>query len=424
MPSVTDSAPATLLCQNCGAVVPQGADVCPACGRVLSTRSSKTVLAVTLFLIFAGFAVTQYIVNLHRVTEAALAVRWFNRGDEAMKVDMPALAANDYRTALSYDRENRQYRLRLAEALLADNRLNEASAHLLSLWDQEPADGEVNLTLARLSARRGDFPTAVRYYSNAINGVWSEQPRSKRIAARFELTRLLMQHQQRAQARAELIALQADGSPDPADQQLLGQMLLQVNEPARAIDAYDQVLANDPANSEAWMGKGEALLSLANYAEAERAFAKAAEKEPAGANAEQQLALVREILRSDPAIRGLSLAERANRVSDAFDSAMKRLISCATRQGIDLTMQKGGASRRLPEPKLLLPCKVRRWQKLPLPVICNCYTPVPWRNSPPLPRRLCAKIPTRWSRPWNTFSRSNAAWKTLARPPTSKTAPC
>jgi predicted Zn-dependent protease len=149
------------------------------------------VLAVTLVLIIAGFVFTQYFVNLHRQMESDLAVRWFTRGEQAMQAQLPAAAAEDYRNALSYDPDNRQYRLRLAQALLAANRWNEARAHLTSLWEEEPADGEVNLTLARLNAQRGDYSNTIRYYGNAINGVWNDDPRKRRIATRFELARAI-----------------------------------------------------------------------------------------------------------------------------------------------------------------------------------------------------------------------------------------
>ncbi len=192
-------------------------------------------LAIMLLLIFAGFAFTQYVVQRHRATEAALAKRWFNRGNEAMQANLPSVAAEDYRTALTYDRENDEYRLRLAQALLAANRLNEARSHLDSLWEEEPASGEVNLALARLHVRRGDRARAIRYYNNAIDGVWDEQPRQQRIATRFELVRYLMQQHDLARAQAELMAQQADGPPDPSDQLLLGQLFLQAKDPTRAI---------------------------------------------------------------------------------------------------------------------------------------------------------------------------------------------
>jgi tetratricopeptide (TPR) repeat protein len=345
MSSVTTSPPAVTHCQTCGKQIPAGADSCPACGRNNRAGSPRITLAILLILIFAGFAFTQYIVRLHRNTEASLAKRWFNRGNQAMQANLPAVAAEDYRTALTYDRENDEYRLRLAQALLADNRLNEARSHLESLWEEEPASGDVNLALARLHVRRGDRARAIGYYNNAINGVWDEQPRQQRITTRFELVRYLMQQHDLARAQAELLALQADGPPDPSDQLLLGQMLLQANDPAHAIEAYDTVVSNDPRNADAWLGKGMAALQLGDYPQAGQALANALEHDSHSDQARQQLELAREILRIDPAFRGLSVAERSRRVAEAFRVALKRLTGCASEKGYQLAPEitKAGA---------------------------------------------------------------------------------
>jgi tetratricopeptide (TPR) repeat protein len=344
MPFVTDSAPATTRCQNCGTEIPPAAGRCPSCGRSLNARSAKVVLAITLFGIILGFALTQYFVNVHRATESSLAVRWFTRGNQAMQARLPAAAAEDYRTALSYDPENGEDRLRLAQALLADNRLNEAQSHLFSLWEDEPADGEVNLTLARLHAKKGDYTKAVRYYGDAINGVWDEEPRRRRIATRFELVHYLMQQSKLAQAQAELAALQADAPTDPADQLLLASLLLQVNEAQRSLDAYDAVLAHDPKNAQAWLGKGEAAMALGDYIEAERSLANAVDGDHNLSGAHEQLELARQILRFNPSLRGLSLAERSARVAEAFHVALERLNGCAKQQGYSLAAPTSQAS--------------------------------------------------------------------------------
>jgi tetratricopeptide (TPR) repeat protein len=311
---------------------------------VVSARSAKMVLLATLVLVIAGFALTQYLVDLHRATETSLAVRWFTRGEQAMQANLPAVAAEDYRTALSHDRANTHYRLRLAEALLAANRLVEARSHLFSLWEEEPANGEVNLTLARLYVRRGDYSQAVRYYGNAINGVWDEQPRWRRVATRFELAHYFMRQNKQAQAQAELMALQADGPYDPAEQLLLANLLLQVNEPKRAAEAYDAVLARDPNNAQAWLGKGQASMALGNYINAEHAIASAVDRDPKLDDARQQLELVRQALRLNPALRRLSLAERSRRVAEAFQISLKRLSSCAIQQGYTLADLRQAAS--------------------------------------------------------------------------------
>jgi len=343
MPSATQTEPAVAHCQSCGAEVAPDSDHCPACGRLLRQRSTRITLAFTLLLIVAGLALTQYFVNLHRATELGLAQRWFMRGEDAMQANLPKFAAEAYRTALNYDRENEQYRLRLAQALVADNRLAEARAHLLSLWEEEPANGEVNLTLARLEARRGRYSQAVRYYNDAINGVWQDEPRKRRTEARFELTRYFMQQQKWPRAQAESLALLADAPPDPADQLQLGQILLQVNEPAHALQAYNTVLSEDPNHAQAWLGAGQAYLALSNFVEAEHATAQSVGHDPNLPEARDQLELVREVLRVDPSLRGLPLAERASRAAKAFQAALTRLSACATQQHIDLAAT-GGAT--------------------------------------------------------------------------------
>ena len=334
IPSVTN--PPVVRCENCGAEISQDADRCPECGQLTSSPSSKIALAVTLLLLMAGAAFTQYFVKLHRQTEYDMARRWFARGGEAMQAGMPNTAAEDYRTALSYDRENNEYRLRLAEALLGGNQLNEAAAHLGSLWEDEPANGEVNLDLARVYVRKQKMKDAVRYYRNAINGVWPEHPIKNRIAVRFELSRYLMQQQDHAEAQAEVMALLADPPPDPADKVQLGQLLLEVHEPEHAADVFSGILAKEHNNAAAWLGKAEALLALGDYASAERSYESALEHDPKSTEARQQLAFVKELLRVAPGLRGLSLAERAHRVADAFTVAWQRLADCAAQNGLTL----------------------------------------------------------------------------------------
>jgi tetratricopeptide (TPR) repeat protein len=344
MPSLTNSAPATHRCTRCGNNFPTGSLECPSCGRVAGTQSARITLAVTLLLILAGVAFTQYFVALHRSTENSLANRWFVRGGQAMEAHLPDVAADDYRTALSYDPGNREYRLRLAQSLLAGNHLGEARAHLLSLWDEEPSSGEVNLTLARLSAKRGNANNAIRYYSNAIDGVWQDDPRKERVAVRFELSDYLMQQHKTTQAQSELMALLAEGPRETADQLRLGQLLLEVNEPEHTVEVDDAILAKDSANAEAWTQKGQALLALNRYVDAEHALASAVEHNPNLDDARRQLDILREALRLDTSLRGLSWSDRAKRAVESFHAAWIRLNNCAAQQGISLVSAQSVAA--------------------------------------------------------------------------------
>ncbi|HZP22589.1 MAG TPA: tetratricopeptide repeat protein [Terriglobales bacterium] len=336
MPSATQTAPAVAECQHCGAEVPPESGHCPSCGRLQRDRSTKITLAIALLLVLAGVILTQWFVSLHRQTELGLARRWFARGEQAMQAQLYKFAAEAYRTALNYDRENDEYRLRLAQALVADNRLAEAHAHLITLWAEEPANGEVNLTLARLEARRGHATEAVRYYNDAINSVWSDAPRRHRNETRLELARYLMQQRSPARAQAELLALLADAPTIPADQLMLAQMLLEVNDPEHSLQAFSALLTKDSGNAQAWLGESEAYLALGNYLEAAHAAAKAVDHDPKLEEARSQLELTREIARIDPAPRGLPLSERADRAARAFDTALTRLQACASQQHLDL----------------------------------------------------------------------------------------
>lgn len=300
------------------------------------------LIAVVLFLIVL-FALTRYLVRLHRHRELTLAQTWFARGNRAMETGYPAIAAEDYRTALSYDRENDQYRLRLAEALLAERHYPEASSHLLNLWEEDPADGEVNLNLARLYAKQGKRNESVRYYRNAINGAWNGNARERRIAARFELVHYLLQEHDTQQAAVELIALTADPPEQEGRKLEVAQLLLEIREYARARGMFEAMLRSDPTNSRAWLGSGEASLAMGDYQAAERELATAVEHDPGLTDAKEQLEVVREVMHIAPSLRGLSLEQRAQRVALAFDAALDRLTGCASRKGYRLSAPSAGS---------------------------------------------------------------------------------
>lgn len=308
-----------------------GLVACVQGAEMIARDSPRFVMAVLLVMVVTGFAFTHWFTAYHRQLNASLAQRWFRRGDQAMAANYPAVAAEDYRNALAYAPGDHRDRLRLSEALLAGNHLNEARAHLISLWGEEPANGAVNLQLARLFARKGDAPSAIRYYRNAINGVWTSNPLEQRVATQFELVSYLLQRHATGTATAELIALESEGPQDVHDQLRLGNLLLQVNEPARAQRVFDEVVANDAANAEGWLGAGRASRVLGNYAEAERQLANATRAGGSiGSQANDELAIVRDVLRLDPDLRPLSHAKRARRVATLFDMAVQRLTSCAT----------------------------------------------------------------------------------------------
>jgi tetratricopeptide (TPR) repeat protein len=349
-------APATVeaTCERCGRPVPPGTYWCPSCGKLNASRRVRGIFVLILISILAGFFVTSRYVSYLKKVSASLAARWFARGQEAIARGYPSVAIEDYRNALGYEGDNPQYRLKLAEALMADRRLAEAHSYLLGLWSQTPGNAEVNLDLARLYAKENKSDQAVRYYRSAIDGVWSENALQRRIETRFELVHYLLQCGDRARAIAELIALQAETPDDPSLQLSIGNLLLQLGESSRAERTFESILKQQPQNADAWLGAGQAALAAGDYRAAVNALSKALALSGAkpGSPQDAQLALAREAFDADPSLRTLTLAERSKRVADAFVFAMDRLATCAATQGIPLNPPAGQIKPRTAAPPL------------------------------------------------------------------------
>jgi tetratricopeptide (TPR) repeat protein len=319
--------------------MPPGVHWCPSCGKLNASPRVRLIFVAMIALIVLGTVLTgTYVAYLKRF-ESSLAQEWFRRGEEAMSTHRPDLAVEDYRNALSYEGSSSLYRLKLAEALMANGHLPEARAYLLSVWSQAPADAEVNLDLARLYALENNPEVAIRYYRMAVDGVWNENALQRRIDARLELVHYLLQGGDRARATAELIALQAEAPDSPESQLTVGNLMLQLGDNSRAHKAFDAVLKQRPENIQAWSGEGKAALAMGDYRGAIRAFSEAVSRsgEKPDSSGQQELALAREAFDADPSLRTLSLTERAARIASAFDLAMKRLKDCATREGVSLS---------------------------------------------------------------------------------------
>jgi predicted Zn-dependent protease len=84
-----------------------------------------------------------------------LGTRWFTRGVTDLNARRYDKAVADFRSALLYARDNYNYQLNLAEALIGLGRTAEAYSYLVNLWEREPENGLVNLALARIAAQRG-----------------------------------------------------------------------------------------------------------------------------------------------------------------------------------------------------------------------------------------------------------------------------
>jgi tetratricopeptide (TPR) repeat protein len=296
------------------------------------------LLSIVLLAVF--FAITGFTVRRYHATQQRLGGRWYQRGVAALRANRPKDAVDDFHTALIYRRDNTTYQMSLAEALVGANRLAEAEVYLRNLWVQQPGNGNVNLMLARLSANSHNAPQAVRYYQNAIFGVWESNPEHHRRQVRIELCNFLLGEGDRNGAESELIVLEEELPPDPALHTEIGHMFVEVEDYRRALQEFQQALKLNPKQPGAAAGAGEAAYQLADYTQARRYFQKAVELNPKNQEAAQKLEVSRLVLELDPFQRRLSQDERGRRTIAAFQQALSRLKQCAQSRGVNLQTQK------------------------------------------------------------------------------------
>jgi tetratricopeptide (TPR) repeat protein len=146
---------------------------CCKLGLSVSTGARPRLLVALSLALIPAFAVA-VVTKGYRAEQRRLGAEWFERGSAALEGGQPDEAIEAFRTALTFSREDRLFRLRLAQALAADGRVAEARAYLLTLRDSQPGNGPVNLELARLAAKSGDPGAAHRYYHASIEGAWND----------------------------------------------------------------------------------------------------------------------------------------------------------------------------------------------------------------------------------------------------------
>src|SRR6201997_919231 len=173
---------------------------------MLALLSGFTVL---FFLAVTGLS------SVYHAQREALGNRWFARGVADLNAKHFDAAVTEFRAALLYSRDDFNYQLNLAEALIGLRQTGQASAYLLNLWDREPENGQVNLEVARIGAQKGQTTIAVRYFHNAEYAAWPPDQETQRREARLELIELLLRTNAKTQAQAELIALAENVGDDP-----------------------------------------------------------------------------------------------------------------------------------------------------------------------------------------------------------------
>jgi tetratricopeptide (TPR) repeat protein len=301
-----------------------------------ATNRRLLILAGLLVVAIAAFLAVGRLVRRYGEQQKALARRMFAQGNSEQAAGEPEHALEDYRAALQYDRTNFTYQLSLARALRDSGRTAEARDYLLTLWENNPQDGAINLALGRLAVREGSVENAVHYYHNAVYGIWPEDADKHRFDAEFELVDFLLKEGAIPQAQAELISLEASHPTDLDTRLRIADLFARSHDSEHALASYQEVLRRDRNDINALNGAGQAALALGRYRIAQNYLRAAAELDPNDLAASSSLQLSTMILQSDPMASHISAGERRERINSALAQASARLASCAQARAGDL----------------------------------------------------------------------------------------
>jgi len=291
-------------------------------------RLEPVSLALLATLAVAFFAGVSALSRVYHAQQAALGDRWFSRGVTDLKEQRFERAVSEFRTALLYSRDNYDYQLNLAQALIGLTRTSEAYAYLINLWEREPENGLVNLELARIAAQKRDTDQALRYYHNAIYATWPGDEEVQRHNARVELIEFLLSINAKAQAQSELIALAANLNGDPSQHAHAGDLFLRAQDYEHALAEYRLSLKSDHRNPAVLAGAGRAAFELGQYLLAQHYLQEAADADPNDAESAELLKTVTLVVQLDPFRRQISVEDRDRIVVEAFAAAGERLKSC------------------------------------------------------------------------------------------------
>jgi tetratricopeptide (TPR) repeat protein len=265
----------------------------------------------------------------NRSMNVQIAESWYRSGRVQLKGGKTTEAIDSFRKAATNDHSNAEYTLALASALAEADRTQEARQIVLRLRLTTPESGEVNLNLARLSARNGMVAEAVRYYHNALYGVWpADQLAQQRVVVRTELIRFLLAGRNSSQALSQLLILASDIPHTEQAHQNLGQLFLDAADARDALEQFRLVLQLNSDSEEALAGAGRAAFDLVDYASARRYLEKAVRNGDKSEMTVHLLDITNLVISSDPLAPGLATVERIRRLTRGLNFVSDELQRC------------------------------------------------------------------------------------------------
>jgi tetratricopeptide (TPR) repeat protein len=294
--------------------------------------ANATEFLATFVLIFlamgAVFAVDLFLAGQERGERRTEARHFYIEGVRLAQLGKRSQAVDRFQSALSAERSNPLYQRSVAEAMLAEGKVEEARAAAGARLQQEPTDAAASLLVARALVRDGKPREAVSYYHRAIYGQWDRDSAGNRMTSRFELVELLARLGAQRELLAELLPLQDEAPADLSTRRRIAHLFLDAGAPSRAVEIYRDLLRTHNGDAESYAGLGEAELALGNYRSAQDDFAQAARLAPADNSISRRLALAQQVIDLDPTRRGLGSTERYRRSVELLTLTLQATDNC------------------------------------------------------------------------------------------------
>jgi tetratricopeptide (TPR) repeat protein len=306
--------------------------------RKLILRDSLTFLSLLLVTIVL-FLMTFFLFRSFTTHRQELAQRWSARGQAAINAGHPDQAIVALRTALSYTPGQRSCELLLAQALGDAGHTEESFNYFLGLWETQPGDGFINLSLARLAAKKNDIQAAINYYRASIYGTWEGDGVLRRREVRLELSQYLIARHDLSSARTELLITGGNAPEDIPLSLTLAQLLEQAQAPHDALTYYRKVLAQEPKNQLALQSAASLEYDSGHFDEAHRLMEQAIQQQESTTH-ETITPSDKEMLENSARIfelaplKKLPNNERVARILQARALAKKRFAACSTQLSV------------------------------------------------------------------------------------------
>ena len=290
----------------------------------------------------ALYVITSFLFRSFSDRRVELGKEFAVSGQQALRQGDAEQAVHDLRLSLSYAPDVMGNRLLLAEALAQAHHPDQANGYFLGLLDEQPADGFLNLQLARLARQRNDTQAALDYYRAAAVGNWNADSLDRRFNAQLELAEYLIDLGDLPSARAELLIAAADAPEDASVKTALGKDFERASDPTDALKLYQTAIKLDPEKSDALFNAGRVAYETGDYSTAIRLLSLARRTGSRATLGEKEANEAEHLLENSRRIEELTLSSnmpsqtRVEHILRALPIAQARFESCSAQKAAQL----------------------------------------------------------------------------------------